>query len=196
MSQVAALECLLFISGEPLAAQDLAGALQCNVEQVDQLADALNASLRERESGLHVLRIAGGYQLATRPEHAETVGRLLARGASRLSRAALEVLAIIAYRQPTTLPEIEAVRGVSSSGVLKTLQERRLIEEVGRRATLGRPILYATTKEFLHYFAMEKLEDLPPLEEARDPTATAVESEQPTARADANQGDESGETTE
>ena len=109
-----------------------------------------------------MLRIANGWQMATRPEHAEVIGRMLARGSSKLSRASMETLAIIAYRQPITAPEIEAVRGVSVSGVLKTLLERRLISEAGRKATLGRPMLYVTTPDFLHYFALADLEQLPP----------------------------------
>ncbi|MCX6359288.1 MAG: SMC-Scp complex subunit ScpB [Armatimonadetes bacterium] len=117
-------------------------------------------------SGLQVLAIAGGYQLATRTEYADTVARLAARSDSRLSRAALETLAVIAYRQPTTQPEIEAVRGVSVGGVLKTLQERRLIADAGRKATMGRPILYVTTPEFLHYFGLKEIADLPPLDDA------------------------------
>ena len=89
---------------------------------------------------------------------------MLTRGSSKLSRAAMETLAIIAYRQPITAPEIEAVRGVSVGGVLKTLLERRLIAEAGRKATLGRPTLYVTTPDFLHYFALADLAQLPPLE--------------------------------
>ena len=102
--------------------------------------------------------------MATRPEHAEAVGRLLARSSSKLSRAALETLAIIAYRQPITAPEIDAVRGVSSASVLKTLLERRLIAEAGRKATIGRPTLYATTPDFMHYFGLADLSQLPMIE--------------------------------
>jgi segregation and condensation protein B len=166
MSRVAELECLLFVAGEPLDARALSQALLCDEAEARGLADELEAVLRERESGLQVVRIAGGYQLATRPEHAEVVGRLVARSAGKLSRAALETLSIVAYRQPTTLPEIEMVRGVSSSGVVKTLLERGLITEAGRKQTVGRPILYATTPEFLHYFGLNDLADLPPLDES------------------------------
>src|SRR5207248_2628101 len=92
------------------------------------------------------------------------ISRLLARASSKLSRAALETLAIVAYRQPVTAPEIEAVRGVSVDGVLKTLLDRRLIAEAGRRQTVGRPVLYVTTSDFLHYFGMLDLDQLPRLD--------------------------------
>lgn len=172
MNLVAALECLLFVAGEPLDARSLAQAMLCEEAEVPGLIEELAAALRARESGLQVVRIAGGYQLATRAEYSEVVGRLVARGSGKLSRAALETLSIIAYRQPTTLPEIEMVRGVSSSGVVKTLLERGLIAEAGRKQTVGRPILYATTQEFLHYFGLNDLADLPPLEEG-EPAARA-----------------------
>jgi segregation and condensation protein B len=143
---------------------DLARVLVQDEIATEEALRSLQISLTERGSGLQLLRIAGGWQLATRPEHAEAIGRMLTRGGSKLSRAAMETLAIIAYRQPITAPEIEAVRGVSVSGVLKTLLERRLISEAGRKETLGRPMLYVTTPDFLHYFAIADLSQLPPLE--------------------------------
>ncbi len=161
---IAALECLLFVSGEPVSLTELARALQSDEIAVEGALRDLQITLTERNSGLQLIRIAGGWQLSTRPEHAETVAQLLSRGANKLSRAAMETLAIVAYRQPITAPEIEAVRGVSSSGVLKTLLERRLVQEVGRKETLGRPILYATTPDFLHYFGIADLSQLPILE--------------------------------
>src|SRR5579871_3837276 len=160
----AALECLLFVAGEPVSLEDLVHALAMEEASVEAALRSLQVSLTERGSGLQLLRIAGGWQLATRPEHAEAIGRMLTRGVSKLSRAAMETLAIIAYRQPITTPEIEAVRGVSVGGVLKTLLERRLIAEAGRKETLGRPMLYVTTPDFLHYFAIADLSQLPPLE--------------------------------
>jgi segregation and condensation protein B len=160
----ATLEALLFVAGEPVTLADLARALALDPIDTEAALRSLQVSLMERGSGLQLLRIAGGWQLATRPEHAEAIGRMLTRGSSKLSRAAMETLAIIAYRQPITAPEIEAVRGVSVSGVLKTLLERRLIAEAGRKETLGRPMLYVTTPDFLHYFAIADLSQLPPLE--------------------------------
>jgi segregation and condensation protein B len=161
---IAALECLLFVSGEPVPLPELARALQADEVDVEAALRDLQITLTERNSGLQLLRIAGGWQLATRSEHADAVARMLARGSNKLSRAALETLAIVAYRQPITAPEIEAVRGVSASGVLKTLTERRLIHETGRKETLGRPILYGTTPDFLHYFGIADLEQLPALD--------------------------------
>jgi segregation and condensation protein B len=167
----AALECLLFIAGEPVALADLARALQSEETEVEAALRSLQVGLTERGSGLQLLRIAGGWQLATRPEYAEVIGRLLTRGGSKLSRAAMETLAIIAYRQPITAPEMEAVRGVSVGGVLKTLLERKLIAEAGRKATLGRPMQYATTSDFLHYFGIAELAQLPALDGDAAPTA-------------------------
>lgn len=169
LTNEAALECLLFVAGEPVSLPDLARALALDELDAEAALRSLQISLTERGSGLHLLRIAGGWQLATRPEYAEAVGRLLTRGANKLSRASMETLAIIAYRQPITAPEIEAVRGVSVSGVLKTLLERRLIAEVGRKMTLGRPMQYATTPDFLHYFGIADLAQLPMLEADQPP---------------------------
>ena len=160
----AALECLLFVAGEPVTLSDLTKALGADDIAVEGALRSLQATLSERGSGLQLLRIAGGWQLSTRPEYAETIARLLTRSASKLSRAAMETLAIIAYRQPITAPEIEAIRGVSASGVLKTLLERRLIAEAGKKMALGRPTLYVTTADFLHYFGIADLGQLPPLE--------------------------------
>jgi segregation and condensation protein B len=160
----AALECLLFVSGEPIPITELARALGQDAIAVEGALRSLQIRLTERGSGLQLLRIAGGWQMGTRPEYAEVVGRLMARGSNKLSRAAMETLAIIAYRQPVTAPEIEAVRGVNVSGVLKTLLERRLILEAGKKETVGRPMLYKTSPDFLHYFNLADLSQLPALE--------------------------------
>jgi len=160
----AALECLLFVAGEPVTLADLARGLGQDEITTEAALRSLQVSLTERGSGLQLLRIALGWQLATRPEHAVAIARLLARGGNKLTRAAMETCAIIAYRQPITAPEIEAVRGVSVSGVLKTLMERRLIAEAGKKAAPGRPTLYITTPDFLHYFGLADLSQLPPLE--------------------------------
>lgn len=175
-----AVECILFVSGEPVPLAEIARALGVDEYAADRAVAELRDLLDERAAGVQVVNIAGGYQLATRAEYAEVIGRLFARAASRLSRAALETASIIAYRQPVTQPEIEAVRGVACGGVLKTLIERRLVAEAGRRQTVGRPILYATTDEFLHYFGLADLGDLPPLDELGDTTAQGgVTHEQP-----------------
>ena len=175
MSQAAAVESLLFVAGEPLTLADLSRALSCSELETESALRDLQGSLIERASGLHLVEIAGGYQLATRPEHAESVARLLARGPAKLSRAALETSAIIAYRQPVTQPEIEAVRGVGCGSVLDTLRDRGLIAEVGRKQAVGRPILYGTTRDVLHYFGIADLAELPPLDatESSSPNGSA-----------------------
>ncbi len=169
LSQI--IECLLFVAGEPLSAKELARTTETETDAVEE---ALLALRRRYDSGcgLQIIEIAGGFQMATRPEHAPSVGRLLAPHANRLSRPALETATIIAYRQPCTQADIEAVRGVSSDAVLKTLLERGLICDAGRKPSPGRPILYATTADFLHYFGLSELTDLPPLEEDEDDAST------------------------
>jgi segregation and condensation protein B len=160
----AVLECFLFVSPEPVTPAQVAAALE-----VDERA-AREALERLRElyasPGLQVIRVAAGYQLCTRPEHGEIIARFLRPPAQRLSRPALEALAIVAYRQPITLPEMEAIRGVNCAGVLKTLLERGLISEKGRKETVGRPILYVTTDLFLKHFGLKDLTELPLLEES------------------------------
>ncbi len=161
----AAVECLLFVAGEPLMLPDIARALQCDELEAENALRELQLGLGESSRGLQLIFIAGGYQLSTRPEFAEPIARLLARSGSKLSRAALEAAAIIAYRQPITQPEMEAVRGVACGSVLNTLLDRGLIEESGRRHTVGRPILYRTTRDFLHYFGLSDLSELPQMED-------------------------------
>ncbi|MGI4787886.1 MAG: SMC-Scp complex subunit ScpB [Janthinobacterium lividum] len=162
------LEAFLFVATEPVQPAEIARILQTDAGAIEEaLEDIVNAYARRINSGLHVVRIAGGYQMATRPTLASGIGRLLAapNQKSRLSKPALETLAIIAYQQPVTQAEIEAVRGVSADGVLKTLAERFLIAETGRKEVAGRPILYSTTPDFLHYFGLHTIDDLPPLED-------------------------------
>jgi segregation and condensation protein B len=161
----AAMECVLFVAGEPVTPRRAAAAL--TVEEA--LAAEVLEDLRLNPApggGLQVVRVAGGYQLCTRPEHADVVNRFLQPAAQRLSRQAMETLAIIAYRQPITQPEIDAIRGVHSGGVLKTLLDRALIQEAGRKETVGRPILYQTTEEFLKHFGLNDLTELPLLEDS------------------------------
>jgi len=158
----AALEALLFVSGEPVAPSQLATALEISDSAVEQGLRQLDGELRSR--GLRLQHHTGRFQLTTAPEMAETVERFLGLEAfSHLSRAALETLAIVAYKQPATRPQIEAVRGVSSDGVMKSLLSKGLVQEVGRAEGPGRPILYGTTPEFLQHFGMNSLIDMPPL---------------------------------
>ncbi|MGH2426787.1 MAG: SMC-Scp complex subunit ScpB [bacterium] len=157
-----AVECILLVGGGPVRLQQLRTAL----EAPDEMITAALAEL-ERDydgHGLHIQEVAGGYQLVTRPAYADYVQRFLQlEHQETLTRAQLETLAIVAYRQPVTRAEIDAVRGVRSDYVLDRLLDRYLIREVGRRPTLGRPILYGTTEAFLRHFGLRDLSSLPPL---------------------------------
>jgi segregation and condensation protein B len=164
----AALEALLFSSDEPLTLALLAESLDAPAAEVAEALQALDADYLSRQAGVQLREIAGGHLLVTSPEHAEWVGRLLrGRKRARLSRAALETMAIIAYKQPVTKGEIESIRGVDSSAVLATLMERNLITIRGRSKVVGRPLLYGTTGEFLDYFGLRDLGELPRPEELR-----------------------------
>src|SRR5262245_4353774 len=164
----AALEALLFSSDEPLSLSLLAESLDAPPDEVAQALLELDADYRQRGAGVELREIAGGHLLVTSPEHAEWVGRLLrGRKRVRLSRAALETMAIVAYKQPVTKTEVEAIRGVDTSGVLATLLERNLITIRGRSKVVGRPLLYGTTPEFLDYFGLKDLTELPRPEELR-----------------------------
>lgn len=158
----AALEALLFVSAEPVAPSQLSTVLDISPSAVEEGLKQLDTELHTR--GLRLQRFNGRVQLTTAPEMAETVEHFLGLEAtSHLSRAALETLAIVAYQQPVTRPQIEAVRGVSSDGVMKSLLGKGLIQEMGRTEGPGRPILYGTTPDFLLHFGMNSLIDLPPL---------------------------------
>jgi len=162
MDQVNILQCLLFVAEDPLSAQEAADVLEIKPREAEQLV----AKLQERleGSGIHVVSIAGGYALATRPEYAEHVETFLQPDPQRLSRQALEVLAIVAYRQPITRPEVDDVRGVNSSGIVNSLVEKDLLKIAGRAKAPGRPFLLSTTERFLSAFGLRSLEDMPQLE--------------------------------
>jgi segregation and condensation protein B len=160
------IEALLFAADSPVKLDRLAELAEVPTENVRAVIDELNAKYAETGRTFRVQRVAQGYQLYTMPDYAEFVRRLYQHQyIHRLSRAALEVLAIIAYRQPVTRPEIEQLRGVDCSGPLVTLLERRLIATYGRASRPGNPFLYRTTPEFLRYFGLAGLEDLPRMEE-------------------------------
>ncbi len=160
-------EALLFAAAEPLSATAMSRVLDgTKTSQIAEAVDTLNERYISNESALRVREVAGGYQLHSLPEYAQYIEDLLAKTKKqRLSRAALETLAIIAYRQPVTGPEIDAIRGVDSSGVLRKLLERNVIAITGRSEKPGRPLLYGTTKEFLYYFGLNDLRDLPRMAE-------------------------------
>lgn len=158
------LEAILFASPGPAGIDQLAEAVQAQPRQVEAALAELEREYSRR--GLRLQSHLGGAQLTTAPEHAEVVERFLQLGSrTRLSRAALEVLAIVSYRQPITRPEIDAIRGVNSDTSLRTLLRHGLIEEAGRSPGPGRPILYATGTEFLQHFGLGSLEELPQLDD-------------------------------
>lgn len=164
----AACEAILAVAGEPVSEASLLRALGPDVTEAD-VKEALTLVQSRHEatgSGLCLERVAGGYRLTTKPELSEFVTSFLGlRAQARLSQAALETLAIVAYRQPVTLPEINFLRGVNSSGVVRTLLERKLIRVAGRKQVVGTPLLYRTTKEFLVLMGLQSLSELPSLEE-------------------------------
>jgi segregation and condensation protein B len=168
--RVAQVEAVLFASDVPLPIERLAEVLEVAEPEARAAVAALEAACRAADRGLAVVEVGGGLRLVTRPEHAPALVRLQRlRLRSRLSRAAVETLAIVAYRQPISRPEIEQLRGVGAESVLTHLLERRLVRVVGRKAAPGRPVLYGTTREFLEHFGLRDLGDLPPFEPAATP---------------------------
>jgi segregation and condensation protein B len=157
------LEALLFVAAESVQVTQLAAALETTTTEVEQGLRFLEESLQTR--GLRVQRHAGRVQMTSAPEFADLIERFLGLDATtRLSRAALETLSIIAYQQPVTRPQVDAVRGVNSDGMMKSLLSKGLIQEAGRADGPGRPILYSTTPEFLQHFGINSVRDLPPLD--------------------------------
>jgi segregation and condensation protein B len=162
----ALVESLLFVADQAVTARQLAGVLEVGEAAVEEALSALDEAYVQEERGLCLQRHGDRVQLVTAPEAASYVQRFLGLELSGpLSQAALEALAIVAYRQPVTRAQVEAIRGVNSDGVLRTLVSRGIIEEVGRLDQVGRPILYGTTFEFLQQFGLRNLNELPPLEE-------------------------------
>jgi segregation and condensation protein B len=170
----AALECLLFVSREPVLPARLAEVLAVSSEALPALVERLSARLEGH--GLQVMQLAGGYSLATRETYAEQVRLFLEPKPEQLSRQALETLAIVAYKQPITRPQIEAIRGVNSAGMLRALLDRRLLTTAGRDKAAGRPFLFVTTPDFLSLFGLADLGDLPSLsEDAAETLARALD---------------------
>ncbi len=161
----AAIEAVLFVASAPVSLAQLSEATGRSSQEIEQGIKALETHYQSQGRGLRIQKHEGKYQLTTAPELAPLVEQYLGLEATaRLSRAALETLAIIAYRQPITRPGIDAIRGVNSDGVLKSLLIKGLIQEMGRADTPGRPILYAVSSDFLQLFGLNSLEDLPPFE--------------------------------
>jgi segregation and condensation protein B len=159
------LESLLFVTDRPLSLEALHEATGIAPERIKTGLEQLQGQRREGISGIVLVEVAGGWQFRTCPDSGELVRRFLKVKPMRLTRAAVETLAIIAYRQPVTRPEIEDIRGVESGAVLKALLERRLVKILGRKEAVGTPILYGTTREFLEFFALKDLSSLPTLRE-------------------------------
>ncbi|HET8733756.1 MAG TPA: SMC-Scp complex subunit ScpB [Anaeromyxobacteraceae bacterium] len=159
------IETLLFLADRPLSPEELRQTTGLEVERIEKALDQLSGHYREGPCGIVLHEVAGGWQLRTSPDNADFARRFLRVKPQRLTRAALETLAIIAYRQPVTRPEIEDIRGVDCGAVVKALLERKLIKILGKKEEPGRPILYGTTREFLEFFALKDLASLPTLRE-------------------------------
>jgi len=170
------IEALLFISGEPLSPDRIKAVLALSeaknvLEEIDRgkiksLLWELQQEYDMRLSGLRIVEVAGGFQIVTPPEVSQWVKKLKKiKQSARLTKPSLETLAIIAYKQPLVKAEIEDIRGVDSAGVIKGLLDKRFVKIIGRKDVPGRPILYATTKEFLQYFGLKDISDLPTLKE-------------------------------
>jgi len=156
------IEALLFVASESVTLNQLTTVLDISTNQLEKTLEELEINLQGR--GIHLQRHGGRVQLTTSPETAEIIERFLGLEAtSRLSNASLETLSIIAYEQPVTRPHIDAIRGVNSDGVLKSLLTKGLIQEIGRAESPGRPFLYSTTSDFLQHFGLNSLDELPPL---------------------------------
>jgi segregation and condensation protein B len=162
-----ALEATIYAADEPATVDQLASALGQEKMIVRAALDELVASYAAEERGIEIRAVAGGYKMYTKPQHHEAVRRFIKslRPPLRLTMPALETLAVIAYKQPATLPEIQEIRGVNCSGVVKTLLEKRLVTTAGRKEVIGRPILYRTSKDFLMRFGLSDIDELPSLKE-------------------------------
>src|SRR5712691_4584180 len=179
----AILEAIVYVTDEPLAAQQIAAALERPIDVVKRMLDELVAEYARPEHGLGIREVAGGYKMATKAEHHEAVRAFVKKLTPplKLSLAALETLAVIAYKQPVTTPEIIEIRGVQGAGVLKTLLDRKLIAESGRKNVVGKPILYKTTKEFLVQFGLKDVSELPTLKEFEELGRLSFDGETPPA---------------
>lgn len=166
---ISVVEALIFVADEPLTIKVLADVLEEDRETVEAAIEGLKQEYDERESGLQLREIAGGWQISTRTEFHEEVRKFLkTRPNAKLSLAALETLAVIAYKQPVTVPEILEIRGVQSASAIKTLLEKRLIITKGHKETVGRPMQYGTSKDFLIQFGLKDLTELPSIEDFED----------------------------
>ena len=177
----AILEGVVYIADEPLSAQQIAAALELPQPRIEAMLAQLVEEYARPERGLSIKEVAGGFKMSTKPEHHEAIRRFVKnlKAPFKLSLAALETLAVIAYKQPITAPEIMEIRGVQGAGVLKTLLDRKLITTAGRKAVVGKPILYKTTKDFLVQFGLKDLAELPTLKEFEELRRLALTDAEP-----------------
>jgi segregation and condensation protein B len=175
-----ALEAIIYAADEPATLDQIANAVGEEKNVVRAALDEMTAGYAGEERGMEIRAVAGGYRFYTKPQHHDVVRRFIKslRPPLRLTMPALETLAVISYRQPVTGPEIQEIRGVNVSGVIKTLLEKRLITTAGRKAVMGRPILYRTSKEFLMRFGLSDLDELPSLKEFEQLARAALGSDE------------------
>jgi segregation and condensation protein B len=172
---VAVVEALVFVADEPITSKLIADVLGEEKQAIEAAVEQLSREYENRESGLQIREIAGGWQIATRTEFHEEVRKFLkTRPSAKLSLASLETLAVIAYKQPVTVPEILEIRGVQSASAIKTLLDKRLIVAKGRKETVGRPMQYGTSRDFLIQFGLKDLTELPSIEDFEDLAGTVV----------------------
>ncbi len=181
-----ALEAIIYAADEPVTVEQLADATRVEKPAVRAALDELVASYVVEERGVEIRAVAGGYKFYTKAQHHEVVRKFIKalRPPLRLTMPALETLAVISYKQPATLPEIQEIRGVNCAGVVKTLLEKRLITTAGRKPVIGRPILYRTSKEFLMRFGLSDLDELPSLKEFEQLARAALGSDEGIAPAE------------
>lgn len=172
----AALEAIIYAADEPVTPDQMARTVGMEKAEIRPALDELVASCQGDERGIEIRKVAGGYKVYTKAQHHDVVRRYIKslRPPLRLTIPALETLAVIAYKQPVTLPEINEIRGVNCSGVVQTLMERRMITTAGRKAVMGRPILYRTSKDFLMRFGLNDVDELPSLKEFEELARAAL----------------------
>jgi segregation and condensation protein B len=179
----ALLEAIIYLARDPVSVDAIRKALPgVDRRDIDECIAALIDKYREPQHGIEIREVAGGLRFTTKPEHHEVLKAFLQSQTppTRLSLAALETLAVIAYKQPVTVPEIQEIRGVQASGVIKTLLDKKLVAAAGRKEVLGRPILYKTTKDFLVHFGLKDLSELPSMEEFEELIKNQAASEEST----------------
>jgi segregation and condensation protein B len=180
----AVIEAAIYITDEPLTPEQIAGAVEQPLDRVQAVLKELLFEYSAPDRGLSIRELAGGYKMSTKPEHHESIRQFVRKlqPPLKLSLPALETLAVIAYKQPITAPEVMEIRGVQGAGVLKTLLDRKLIAAAGRKDVLGKPILYRTTREFLIQFGLASLAELPTLKEFEELSRFALDDGQETPR--------------